>query len=75
MFCSCTESFIISPSPEPDHVRVEFFSYVTESLTRGPGMYIIYMVGDEDGYDNGDDEDDVMIILPSPLLRKLGTYA
>ena len=30
-------------------------------------MYIIYMIGDEDGYDDDDDRDDVMIILPSPL--------
>ena len=37
-------------------------------------MYIIYMIGDEDGYDDDDDDgDDVMIILPSPLLGKLGT--
>ena len=36
-------------------------------------MYIIYMIGDEDGYDDDDDGDDVMIILPSPLLGKLGT--
>ena len=34
-------------------------------------MGCIYMIGDEDGYD--DDGDDVMIILPSPLLGKLGT--
>ena len=38
-----------------------------------PGMYIIYMIGDEDGYDDDDDGHDVMIILPSPLPRKLGT--
>ena len=36
-------------------------------------MYIIYMIGDEDGYDDDDDGDDVMIILPSPLLGKLCT--
>ena len=36
-------------------------------------MYIIYMIRDEDGYDDDDDGDDVMIILPSPLLGKLGT--
>ena len=37
-------------------------------------MYIIYMIGDEDVYDDDDDDgDDVMIILPSPLLGKLGT--
>ena len=36
-------------------------------------MYIIYMIGDEDGYDDDDDGYDVMIILPSPLLGKLGT--
>ena len=35
-------------------------------------MYIIYMIGDEDGNDDDDDGDDVMIILPSPLLGKLG---
>ena len=35
-------------------------------------MYIIYMIGDEDGYDD-DDGDDVLIILSSPLLGKLGT--
>ena len=29
-------------------------------------MYIIYMIGDEDGYD---DDDDVMIISPSPSLE------
>ena len=54
---------------------------------------VIYMIGDEDGYDDDDDGDDVMtsspspslegrlcmmymymmIILPSPLLGKLGT--
>ena len=56
----------------PGNVRAEFLAYVTEFLTRGPGMYIIYMIGDEDGYDD-DDGDDVMIILPSPLLGKLGT--
>ena len=39
----------------------------------GSGMYIIYIIGDEDGYDDDDDGDDVMIILPSPLLGKLGT--
>ena len=36
-------------------------------------MYIIYMIGDEDGYDDDDDGDDVMMILPSPLLGTLGT--
>ena len=36
-------------------------------------MYIIYMIGDEDGYDDDDDGDDVMIILSSPLLGKLGS--
>ena len=36
-------------------------------------MYIIYMIGDENGYDDDDDGDDVMIILPSRLLGKLGT--
>ena len=46
---------------------------VTEFLTRGPGMYIIYMIGDEDGYDDDDDGDDVMITLPSPFLGKSGT--
>ena len=34
------------------NVRAEFLAYVTEFLTRGPGMYIIYMIGDEDGYDD-----------------------
>ena len=29
-------------------------------------MYIIYMIGDEDGYDDDDDGDDVMTISPSP---------
>ena len=33
---------IISPSPGPGNVRAEFRAYVTESLTGGPGMYIIY---------------------------------
>ena len=34
-------------------------------------MYIIYMIGDEDGYDDDDDDgDDVMIILPKPLTRE-----
>ena len=55
------------------NVRAEFLAYVTEFLTRGPCMYIIYMIGDEDGYDDDDDGDDVMIILPSPSLGKLGT--
>ena len=32
-------------------------------------MYIIYMIGDEDGYDDDDDGDDVMIISPSPSLE------
>ena len=74
IFCSCIESFIISPSPGPGNVRAEFLAYVTEFLTRGPGMYIIYMIGDEDVYDDDDDDgDDVMIILSSPLLGKLGT--
>ena len=36
-------------------------------------MYIIYMIGDEDGHDDDYDGDHVMIILPSPLLGKLGT--
>ena len=36
-------------------------------------MYIICMICDEDGYDDDDDGHDVMIILPSPLPRKLGT--
>ena len=31
------------------------------------------MIGDEDGYDDDDDGDDVMIIFLSPLLGKLGT--
>ena len=31
------------------------------------------MIGDEDGYDDDDDGDEMMIILPSPLLGKLGT--
>ena len=31
------------------------------------------MIGDEDGYDDDDDGDDAMIILPSPLLGTLGT--
>ena len=56
----------------PGNVRAEFLAYVTEFLTRGPGMYIIYMIGDEDGYDD-DDGDDVIIIFSSPLLGKLGT--
>ena len=73
IFCSCIESFIISPSPGPGNVRAEFLAYVTEFLTRGPGMYIIYMIGDEDGYGDDDDGDDVMIILSSPLQGKLGT--
>ena len=73
IFCSCIESFIISPSPGSGNVRVEFLAYVTEYLSKEPGMYIIYMIGDEDGYDDADDGDDVMIILPSPLLGKLGT--
>ena len=30
------------------------------------------MIGDEDGYDDDDDGDYVMIILPSPFLGKLG---
>ena len=50
---------------------MEFLAYVTESLTREPGMYIKYMIGDEDGYDDDDDGDDVIIILSSPLLGKL----
>ena len=73
IFCSCIESFIISPSPGPGNVRAEFLAYVIEFLTRGPGMYIIYMIGDEDCYDDDDDEYYVMIILPNPLLGKLGT--
>ena len=36
-------------------------------------LCIVYMIGDEDGYDDDDEGDDVMIILPSPLLGKLGT--
>ena len=36
-------------------------------------MYIISMIGDEDGYDDDDDGDDMMIIFPSLLLAKLGT--
>ena len=36
-------------------------------------MYIINMIGDEDSYDDDDDGYDMMIILPSPLLGKLGT--
>ena len=36
-------------------------------------MYIIYMIDDEDGYDD-DDGDDVMIISPSPSLEGPGTY-
>ena len=36
-------------------------------------MYIIYMIGDEDCYNDDDEGDDEMIILPSPLLGKLGT--
>ena len=36
-------------------------------------MYIIFMIGDEDGHDDDDDRDDVMILLLSPLLGKLGT--
>ena len=62
-----------SPSPGPGNVRAEFLAYVTESLTRGPGMCIIYMISDEDAYDDDDDGDSVMIILSSPLLGKLGT--
>ena len=74
IFCSCIESFIISLSPGLGNVRAEFLAYVTKSLTRGLGMYIIYMIGDEVGYDDDDDRDDVMSILPSPLLRKLAPY-
>ena len=73
IFCSCIESFIISPSPGPGNVRAEFLAYVTESLTRGPGIYIIYMIGNEDGYDDDDEGDDVLITSPIPLLEKLGT--
>ena len=51
------------------NVRAEFLAYVTESLTRGPGMYIIYMIGCEDGYNDDDDGDDVMTISPSPSLE------
>ena len=69
IFCSCIESFIISPSPGPSNVHADFLAYVTESLTRGPGMYVIYMIGDENGYDDDDDGDDVMIISPSPSLE------
>ena len=32
-------------------------------------MYIIYMIGDEDGYDDDDDGDNVMTISPSPSLE------
>ena len=32
-------------------------------------MYIIYMIGDEDGYDDDDDGDDVMTISPSLSLE------
>ena len=32
-------------------------------------MYIIYMIGNEDGYDDDDDGDDVMIISPSSSLE------
>ena len=32
-------------------------------------MYIIYMIGDEDGYDDDDDGDDVITISPSPSLE------
>ena len=39
------------------NVRAKFLAYVTEFLTRGLGMYIIYMIGDEDGYDDDDDRD------------------
>ena len=35
---------------------------------------IRYMIRDEVGYDDDDDGDDVMIILPSPLLVKLAPY-
>ena len=66
LYSARVQSFIISPSPGPGNVRAEFLAYVTESLTRGPGMYIIYMIGDEDGYDDDDDGDDVMTILSSP---------
>ena len=38
------------------NVRAEFLAYVTEFLTRGPGMYVIYMIDDENGYDDDDDE-------------------
>ena len=72
IFCSCIESFIISPSPGPGNVRAEFLAYVTEFLTRGSGMYIIYMIGDEDGYDDDDDGDEVMIIFAEPLTREAG---
>ena len=37
-------------------------------------MYIIYMIGDEDGYDDDDDGDDVMIILPSPYYGSWAPY-
>ena len=30
---------------------------------------ILYMIGDENGYDDDDDGDDVMIISPSPSLE------
>ena len=32
-------------------------------------MYFIYMIGDEDGYDDDDDGDDVMTISLSPSLE------
>ena len=32
-------------------------------------MYVIYMIGDEDGYDDDDDGDDVMIISSRPSLE------
>ena len=36
------------------------------------GRVCILYICDEDGYDDDDDGDDVMIVLPSPLLGKLG---
>ena len=37
------------------------------------GRVCILYICDEDGYDDDDDGDDVMIILPTLLLGKLGT--
>ena len=44
------------------------------SSLEGRVCILLYMIGDEDGYDDDDDGDDVMIILPSPLLVKLAPY-